>query len=29
VPSGEGLRRTIDWFARELDVRAADGAITT
>ncbi|GLY80701.1 UDP-glucuronic acid decarboxylase family protein [Actinoallomurus iriomotensis] len=29
VPSADGLRRTIDWFARELDVRAADGAITT
>ncbi|MFB9835616.1 UDP-glucuronic acid decarboxylase family protein [Actinoallomurus acaciae] len=29
VRSEEGLRRTIDWFARELDVRAADGAIST
>jgi dTDP-glucose 4,6-dehydratase len=29
VPAAEGLRRTIDWFARELDVRAADGAVTT
>jgi dTDP-glucose 4,6-dehydratase len=29
VPSTDGLRRTIDWFTRELDVRAADGAIST
>ena len=29
VPATDGLRRTIDWFARELDVRPVDGVIST
>jgi len=29
VPARDGLRRTVEWFERELDVRAADDAITT
>jgi dTDP-glucose 4,6-dehydratase len=29
VPSTDGLRRTIDWFARELDVPTTTGVTTT
>jgi dTDP-glucose 4,6-dehydratase len=29
VTSADGLRRTIDWFSHELDVRAADGVVST
>jgi dTDP-glucose 4,6-dehydratase len=29
VSATDGLRRTIDWFARELDARPVDGAIST
>jgi dTDP-glucose 4,6-dehydratase len=29
VPSSDGLRRTIAWFARELDARPAGGVVTT
>jgi dTDP-glucose 4,6-dehydratase len=29
VPSAEGLRRTIDWFTRELDAQPADGVVGT
>jgi dTDP-glucose 4,6-dehydratase len=29
VPGSDGLRRTIDWFTRELEARPVDGVIST